>query len=311
MKLICTDDWHLRSTKPENRIDDFFYTQYKKVVFIYNYALENNIQTILNGGDLFDIAIQPLKQMLKLINMYTELFLTYKNKGIQHLVVEGQHDQRYHSTDLTGTPIENLRTSGAIELMTKDCFMLDEETNVYGAGWGSEVPQVEDPDAFNILLTHRMVVHEKLWFGQDGEERANILLRKYPDYSLIVSGDNHQTLTGLADGAWLINAGSIMRQGTDQTDHRPCFYVFDTFNGLLEQIFIPCEKSSLVFDLKKVEREKKKNEELLVYKEELKKDMETSGLDFSLDLKNAFDKTKPDSVDQSIMQEILEGATNG
>ena len=66
-----------------------------------------------------------------------------------------------------------------------------------------------------------------------------------------------------------------------------------------------------MFDLKKVEREKKKNEELLVYKEELKKDMETSGLDFSLDLKNAFDKTKPDSVDQSIMQEILEGAING
>ncbi len=44
MKLLFTGDWHLTSKRPENRIDDYWETCKRKIIFILQYAKDNNIE---------------------------------------------------------------------------------------------------------------------------------------------------------------------------------------------------------------------------------------------------------------------------
>lgn len=303
MLLMCLSDMHLRASNPENRIDDFPGVQFEKVNWILEYAEQNKIEYILDAGDIFHTANQPYS----LVQLYIRLFLTARIKGIKHLAVPGQHDMRFHSQDLTNTPFAVLEAAGVIDRLGSDPYFLSEDIHVYGAGFEEEIPKVEDTDAYNILVTHRLVVHEKLWTGQEGEEKANILLLKNPDYDLIVSGDNHQTLWSECDGGILINSGSLMRSKTDQVDHKPCFFLVDTDSHTYNQIYIPVRESSRVFNLDKVEQKKSESKELDAFIEDLKKSspfLQDKNTGFVAELKRDA-KTKLDGLEQEILQEII------
>ena len=141
MKFLLTDDWHLRVTTPEFRSDNYTETLYGKVEQIYRIAKQQQCDYILNAGDLFHQATAPYS----LTQRYMELFLRWNRRGVRHLVVAGQHDMRYHSSDLTNTPIYTLHVAGAVELLTANPFYTAEDVHIYGASWQEPIPVPETP----------------------------------------------------------------------------------------------------------------------------------------------------------------------
>ncbi len=281
MKFLCTDDWHLRATTPKNRIDDFSAELFKKVDWIYNMAYHNQCSYILRAGDLTNSATLPYSVTQK----YIDLFLSWKEKGVIGIDIPGQHDMRYHSNDLENTPIMTFAAAKSIILLGRgDMLEPEEGIHIYGAGWNDPIPEIEDLEAFNILIIHSMMISEKIWYGQENYDSARKFLMNN-NFDLIVSGDNHKTVIAQDKNKWLINAGSIMRQNSDQMEHKPCVFIFDTETRKSELHYIPCKDISQVMNIEKISKEKEQSKELNELKEKLNEDPEESGLDYLLNLR--------------------------
>jgi len=93
---------------------------------------------------------------------------------------------------------------------------------------------------------------EELWPGQSKETGVNTaegLLRKYPNYKLIVSGDNHQPFAYHFRGRWLVNPGSMTRQKIGD-NYAPGFFVYheggETWEAKVERVTFPHKENVLL-----------------------------------------------------------------
>ena len=290
MKILCKGDQHLRANKPKNRTDNFYEAQLKKHEFIFQYALENQIDLIIQPGDFFDSPKVPffvLSDYIKLKRKYE--FPAY----IPEIAVFAQHDLFFHSKkDSHSTPLGLFMQVGLVH----EPPYKKEGVHIYGASWEEQIPEIQDPDVCNVLVTHRMVIKDDLlWEGQSDFERASVLLRLHK-FDLIVAGDNHQCFSHEYRGRFLVNAGSILRTSTNQHQHTPSFFVYDTEERSITKIMIPHEEN--VFSLDLQEREKSVNSEVQVFIDEIQK---KSYQDFSF-RRNLFIAMKEASQD---VQETL------
>lgn len=208
--------------------------------------------------------------------------------------VPGQHDMRYHTSNLSNTPYGVIK-SGIGMRMAYDIPLLSGRTNVYGSGWGKPVPKIQDKDKLNILITHRMIVADKLWAGQEDYEVAGTFLRRY-GYDLVVSGDNHTSFLHRWKDRILINCGSLMRSRIDQARHRPSVFIYDTDSREIEEVFIPIEPFDKVVDFEEVEKEEKENLRLNELRDVLKKKTKIKGLDYRKRVFNRVESLKKDEA---------------
>ena len=237
------------------------------------------------------------------------MIVTLRRCGIKVITVFGQHDLRFHSSDVRNTPLGVLQAAGVIQIAPnwEPIYLLDNNVSIYGASWFEDIPEkMYDPDTFNILITHRMVLEEKIWDGQTDGVFGNKLLRTSP-FDLIVSGDNHAHFTYKVGNRYLINCGSMIRTRIDQYDHRPTYYIFDTETREIQMETIPVELPQHVFDLTKAEAEKEENAVLIAFVERLKKNIKLEGLDFSKNMKTYMEENREeiDSGTNSILEEVL------
>jgi len=286
MKILATGDLHGTNKKPKRRTDDYFETFKGKFTFILDTAQKEHAQCILQPGDFFDSwkASDYLKQW----------FISKCNEyGIPIITVYGQHDLRFHSSDKENTPLAVLEAAGVVHIAgyTKIDFPSC-NTHMYGCSWGEEVPTPSNPEAFNILLIHKMIIKDKkLWYGQEDFTMARAML-KGSLWDLVISGDNHQSFTQVLGDKTLINCGSLMRSTIAQKDHKPCCYIFDTETGHYIKHLIPHRPFNEVFDETKIEEEKERNEILEAFVDSLQNDIEFTGLDFTKNLQEYLQKTE-------------------
>jgi DNA repair exonuclease SbcCD nuclease subunit len=296
MKLLVFGDLHLTDKKPKNRKDsDYFSSVLQKFLSGLDKGKNNGCEYCIFPGDVFDsfkASHHVVQQVIRCLRMFPTM---------QYLAVPGQHDECYHSTDLANTPIKTLFDAGLISLLNKeakDASYID----FYGAGYGEEIPEIKNSKAFNILVTHRMIIDEKLWNDQEEYERANGLLLKHK-YDLVCSGDNHQCFTATVGNRHLINLGSLMRTNISQHSHKPSVAIFDTTTRKFEIIPLDVEPFDEIMDTTIAEKEKVKNEELDSFITSLKS-TEVTSLDFMSALN---DYIKDNEVDESISN-IIKGA---
>jgi len=301
MRFAIVGDIHLTDKQPKNRKDLYSSSQRAKIVYIIDTATQLGCDFILQPGDLFDHHTAPDK-------LKTAWIEYLKSTPIKVITVVGQHDLRYHTSPIENTPIGVLNASEVIKVL-EDFPMIcpGEDVYVYPAGWNQDVPEIQDPDATNILLTHRMIINDKLWESQEEFTRANFLLRT-TKFDLIVSGDNHQSFHYQADDRWLINCGSLMRKNIDQGDHKPCFWIYDTETRKAEQHFIPVAPFEEVYDIVTAKEEKDKNETLEALVKKLGESgnkEKVKGLNFK---KNLVDKV---NINKETIHEQTQGIING
>jgi len=219
---LLTSDWHLTDKQPLCRTDDFWSAQWFKVRFIKELQQKHECP-VYHAGDLFDTwKTSPY------LLAQTMLLLPFKFRTIF-----GQHDLPNHSMEL-------MNKCGLYALAAGRHLDI-----VLGASHG-QVPKssmCETIGGHNLLLWHHLTWHkEKPWSGCT-EPSAIKLLKKYKNYDVILTGDNHQTFVAEYKGRLLVNPGSLTRQKADQVDHKPCVFLYYAKTNSVEQVFLPFEKN--------------------------------------------------------------------
>lgn len=270
MKGIIVGDLHIRRSSPTARKDNFFETQIKKVQWILEMAEKRLASFVIWPGDLFHHHDMPDVLKTTYIRMFgSDAALTHQ---LRHFVIFGQHDMRYHSSDRDNTPlgvllaggcnVERLNVNTPVELT--DGY--GHTVHIYGSDWAEEDVPVFDraPNARYIWVMHRMVVDEKLWEGQTEMIYADDLLESFPEFDLIVTGDNHRTFTASRKveeedevrTTRLVNPGAVMRSTASELAHKPVVYLWDSKTNAVEPLYIPIAPADDVFDTEMVAKEK-------------------------------------------------------
>jgi predicted phosphodiesterase len=224
---IFTADWHLREDTPTCYTGDFQTEQWTSTDFIS--ALQRQHECpVIHAGDLFH-HWKPSPYLL--------------SQAIKHLprnffTVYGQHDLPQHSWDLREkSGIHTLERAETLKVLN-------------GCHFGQE--PLDDKDGVlrrfsmltntrNILVWHHMTYITPPFPGATGGNAMNIL-KKYPAYDLIVTGDNHQSFYVEHEGRLLVNPGSLTRQTAAQIDFKPSVYLWYADTNAVKQVFVPIEE---------------------------------------------------------------------
>lgn len=248
--LIICSDIHLREDVPVCRTDDFWEAQWRKLDFISELQRKYNC-SVIHGGDLFH-------------HWKPSPFLI--SKAIEHLpydfwTIYGQHDLPQHNLEMAyKCGINTLVKAGKLQLLN-------------GCHFGQE------PERASLLYSDTKIL---VWhtYNYQGKEpwpgcealTSSKLLKKHPEYDLIITGDNHQSFVEEYNGRILINPGSMMRTTADQIDFKPCVYLYFHKSNTVKKVYLPIEPDVITRD--HIERIEERNNRLESFISRLNTDWE-------------------------------------
>ena len=224
VNAILTADWHIRATTPECRLDDFLSAMWKKVKFVFELAKKHNCPILL-AGDLGHRSQWP--------NWLIEKFIRYINSYEATIyAIPGQHDLPQHNLEL--------KKKSAFGILVEGVHIIDQpklaHIKMFPFGVNIDHNDKKEPC---VAMAHQMVIDNKQdWPGQKADT-ATGLLRKFPGYKLILTGDNHKPFVVKYKGRLLVNPGSLMRTTAIQVDHKPRVYLWDSNTNEVEAVYLP------------------------------------------------------------------------
>lgn len=277
--IFCAD-LHVRDDQPENRIDDYFLAQQKKLDFLFKTSAQYHIPIFI-AGDFGNKPIWSNYLLAWYIKRYKYNCPTY--------IIPGQHDLPFHSLGkINESGVNVLKNAGTLFILEPKIFKAN-KYDIFPCFFGDEMQKINKrTDKRQVAIIHKMIVEkEDIWTGQGGIKAID-LLKQFSEYDLVVTGDNHLPFAVEYKGRKLINPGSMMRMATSQKDHHPRFYLWEAETNEIGIVYFPIEEN--VFDLSHV-RQKEIDEKMQAYAESLKQDYEI-GLSFEKNLNSHFEKNK-------------------
>jgi len=152
-------------------------------------------------------------------------------------------------------------------------------------------------DRPQVAITHQMVVENKeLWPGQT-TSIGHSLLKQFPEFNLILSGDNHTPFVSEFEGRVLVNPGSLMRNTAEQENHKPRVYLWYAENNSVECVYLPiCQD---VITRKHIDISKSRSSKFDALITRVKEDVEIK-LSYENNMRNYLDKfrTKKQVIDR-------------
>jgi DNA repair exonuclease SbcCD nuclease subunit len=265
---ILTSDWHLRETTPTCRTDDFWKAQWDKVDWIAELQKQYDCP-VLHAGDLFH-HWKPSPFLLS---------ATIKHLPDKFVTIYGQHDLPQHSLELKEkSGIYVLEKAGKLRV-------LDE------ASWG----QKPDKGSYFLPVTERhiLVWHKFTYIGKDPwpgitSPKENELLKKYPQFDLILTGDNHQPFVVEWKGRLLVNPGCLTRQRASET-HEPRIYLWYAEQNQVEKVIVPHIKEAVTNEHIEVKKERDERMDAFIDSLEMEWDEE---LNFEENVKQFFNRNR-------------------
>lgn len=209
---ILTGDWHLREDVPECRTDDFITAQWNKVKEVRELQQKYNCP-VYHSGDLFHHWKTSPALLSKCLTELPEQFYT----------VYGNHDVPQHNVNLSyKTGMNTLYVAGKIHLLSDGNWNQAPSQNSGIILTSGEIKR-------KIYVWHVYTYTGKAPFpGAEKNNDGHTLLDKYPQFDLILTGDNHiPFICKNNTGSLLINAGSLTRQTASQIDHTPAVYLYN------------------------------------------------------------------------------------
>lgn len=287
---ILTSDWHLRSTKPVARTDAFFPAMWKKVMFI-NELSEKLKAPVLHSGDLYHHWNTCPDLLTRTIRALPDRFFT----------IYGNHDLPEHS-------LEQQELSGVHTLWVGQHLDIAD-----GCHWGLNPLDIDRRSTFlkkgngynrRILMWHVLTYKGKdLPYPGCEEMSAKQILKKYPEYDLIVTGDNHKTFVEEYQGRLLVNPGSILRMTAAQIEHKPCVFLYYAETNTVEQVFIPIEDN--VLSREHIDEKEERNDRISAFISSLDTDWDAD-MSFEKNLDSFLQKNKVSKKVKSIILKCLE-----
>ena len=218
---ILTADWHLREDTPTAFTGDFQAEQWIAVDFIASLQEEHDCY-VIHAGDLFN-NWKPSPWLLTM--------------AMRHLprrfhTIYGNHDLPQHNLELADKcGVNVLREAGKLTVLPT-CH------------WG-QTPDGFSSTLFNIVAWHVMTYQGKKPWPGCTDPMAASLLRKYPQYDLILTGHNHKTFVEEHEGRVLVNPGGITRQASDQIDFKPCVFLWYADTNTVEPVYLPYTEGAI------------------------------------------------------------------
>ena len=300
---ILISDLHGRTKQPRSRTDSYWEAFKKKMTFLRE--LQNSLSEkegilppILCGGDVLDSWNVPHEVITWMLT----------NLPSNFYAVLGQHDIRSHNLNtLSQSAIASLVAINAIRILnnttpTKLIGGDGSSFNVLGASWGEDIPEGKDlnnTDPLQVIVTHKTIIDEREPF--EGVE-AHSLLRRYSEYDLILSGDNHKPFVIKGDKGLLVNPGSFMRLSADQESHRPRIYLWYSATNEAKPIYLPIEPGVIIreFAESSARREERFEELIGILETEFE-----LGLDFEKNLEAYFKTNRTRKAVQDLVWEMV------
>lgn len=214
MKFLYFTDSHLRVTNPKNRIDNFYETLKNKMNEILQISLDENVDYILHGGDLFDRPDTPIS----LVSDFSDIFQKFK---APIYIVSGNHDIFGHNPITVHRTMFGLLDSFGIIRMVNSKVILKKDVTVQLTSFpysidmdnsknreGYIVREKDDVD-YAIHLTHGFLTDKK-----PHDTIPHTLISDISDTVADVTFGGHihygfKTIE--IDGKYFINPGSIVR----------------------------------------------------------------------------------------------------
>ncbi|KKM73516.1 hypothetical protein LCGC14_1409780, partial [marine sediment metagenome] len=235
---ILTSDWHIRPDFPASRTDDFWAALSGKINFILDLGQTHGCPILLAG----DLSQRPGTRNWPLWLLYWCMANLSRS---EILITPGQHDLPGHNIDLLDeSGLGVLNRAGAIDIRR----FAHPYPNfiIHPFCWGEEIEGLIDTQSGrHIAMAHQMVIEDKpLWPGQEAP-KGHELLKKFPEYDVILTGDNHNSFTAEYEGRHLVNPGSLVRSAANQIDHRPRVYLWWAEGNRIEPIYLPIQPDVL------------------------------------------------------------------
>ena len=312
MKIGILGDLHLTNMSPKRRIDDYWKTLCRKMSEALYTFDEHDCDVVIQVGDFFDsptVARRVSSETIQLLHCFG------RADDRQVLCIWGQHDVSGHSkATLPNSPLYALESARVVKILNaKPVKFLGHEhsdISIYGASFGESVPEVSNKNAYNVLVTHRMIGDRRLWPAQVLPGPTQFLL-KHPDYDLILAGDYHYRFIENYDGRTIINPGAIVRKtiGRFDLEHRPAVVIFDTDTSDTKIVELNVKSPEKVFDL--TSGTKKKDNVILKELVRRLKEGDRKLAGWKSILVQVFKKTKSSKGVRKVIDETLEEVKNG
>jgi len=234
VSAILTSDWHLREDTPTCFTGDFQKEQWDAVQFIKDLQAKYKC-SVVHAGDLFHHwKPSPWLLTMAIIHIPDRFYTIY-----------GQHDLPQHNLDLLfKSGIHNLDVAQKLTVCN-------------GTHWGQEPVHIcHSQLPLSMLVWHHLTYLQKPFPGASGG-MAEGILRKYPQFDLIVTGDNHTSFTVEYKGRRLVNPGNLTRQVADQIDYQPRVALWYAEDNSIEWINLPIQEG--VISREHIERKEERD----------------------------------------------------
>ena len=276
---ILTSDWHLREDTPTCFTGDWYKEQWESVYFV-NRLQNKHDCIVLHAGDLFD-HWKPSPALI--------------TQTLQHLpnrfyTIYGQHDLPQHNWELRyKTGLRTIEEAGRLKVLKY-------------THWGQKpglALEFSSIIGVKILVWHHLTYLKKPFPGASGG-MARGILKKYPQFDLIVTGDNHTSFTTVYEGRRLVNPGNLTRQTADQIDFKPNVWLWYADTNDVERVYLPIQKG--VISREHIERKQKHDKRIDAFISKLDNDWNAE-LSFKDNLEIF---KKENKVEKAIMEIIYE-----
>lgn len=261
--LILCSDIHLRDDAPKCFIGNFEEEQWLAITYVAELQKKHGC-VVLHAGDLFHHWKPSPWLLSRAIELLPKMFIT----------VYGQHDLPQHNMELSHkSGMNTLLQAGKVTILRDGSW-----------GWepkGGRGIIVKDKE---ILAWHHMTYLTKPFPGAEGG-MAEGILRKYPQYDLIVTGDNHQSFTIEYKGRRLVNPGSLTRQTASQIDFKPRVALWYAEDNSIEWVYMPIQKDAITRE--HIEVKEQRDARITAFVSSLKDDYEKT-LSFEDNLEQHF-----------------------
>lgn len=238
--LILVSDIHLRDDKPRCRTDNFIDEQTLCLGFLCGLQVKYKCP-VIHAGDLFN-RWKPSPWLISYAIRYlpTEFYTIY-----------GQHDLPDHNFDLRDkSGVHTLETAGRIKVLE-------------GVHYGQKPEDFKIQTVFTktrkILCWHHLTYTTPPFPGAEAGN-AIATLKKYSQYDLIVTGDNHLSFYTRYQNRLLVNPGSFTRQKADQIDFQPRVALWYEEDNSIEWVELPIAEGVITRDY--IEDKKEKDERI-------------------------------------------------
>ena len=249
--LILCSDMHFREDTPTCWTGNFQLEQWTALQFIKDLQMKFNCP-VVHAGDLLHHWKASPWVLSMIMQHIPDRFFT----------IAGQHDLPQHSLELIEkSGLNTLVHANKITLLPRVHFGLKPEDFHYEQHTG-----IEDWLGLSyrkILIWHHMTYITPPYPGAT-EGQATGILKKYPQFDLILTGDNHQSFSTEYEGRLLVNPGSMTRQTADQMNFQPRVALWYAESNDIEWINLPTQENAISREHIEVREERNKRLEAFI-----------------------------------------------